>query len=112
MVLVSLFCLCTFSPFSHGVLEDTLDAYLQKYTSLVPYLADNPTSSTPASDAEPAEQTSKAISLRTGVVFDGTPIGKKFGAVKTDVAASYSVGDTVQVAFIGANPRVRDLVYC
>lgn len=93
--------------------KDTLDAYLKKYTSLVPFLADTPTSTTPESDAEPAEQTSKAISLRTGVVYDGTPIGKSFGAVTTDAEASYSVGDIVQVAFVGANPRVsRFLQHC
>jgi len=42
---------------------DTLDAYIDKYSSLVPYLADNATG-TPASDAAPAEQTLKAISLQ------------------------------------------------
>jgi neutral ceramidase len=41
----------------------TLEAYMDKYTSLVKYL--NPaTTGTPTSDATPAEQTSKAISLR------------------------------------------------
>jgi hypothetical protein len=41
----------------------TLEAYIDKYTSLVPYIADN-ASGTPPSDAPPPEQTSKAISLQ------------------------------------------------
>ncbi|KAK0446984.1 Neutral/alkaline nonlysosomal ceramidase [Desarmillaria tabescens] len=82
----------------------TLEAYIDKYTSLVPFLGQSP-SGTPASDAAPAEQTSKAISLQTGVVFDAAPIGKHFGDVLTDVKASYAVGDTVTAQFVGANPR-------
>lgn len=82
----------------------TLEAYIDKYTSLVPFLGQSP-SGTPASDAPPAEQTSKAISLQTGVVFDAAPIGKHFGNVLTDVKASYAVGDTVTARFVGANPR-------
>ncbi|KAK0479399.1 Neutral/alkaline nonlysosomal ceramidase [Armillaria luteobubalina] len=82
----------------------TLEAYIDKYTSLVPFLGRSP-SGTPASDAPPAEQTSKAISLQTGVVFDAAPIGKHFGDVLTDVKASYAVGDTVTAQFVGANPR-------
>ena len=41
----------------------TLEAYIDKYTSLVPNLADA-AAWTPASDPPPPEQTSKAISLR------------------------------------------------
>ncbi|KAL0572394.1 hypothetical protein V5O48_009572 [Marasmius crinis-equi] len=85
----------------------TLEAYIEKYSSLVPFLADNTPTATPASDAPPAEQTSKAISLRTGVVFDAAPIGKKFGDVLIDVktSSSYRAGDTVFAQFVGANPR-------
>ncbi|KAL0061431.1 hypothetical protein AAF712_011725 [Marasmius tenuissimus] len=85
----------------------TLEAYIEKYSSLLPYLGDNKPTTTPASDAPPAEQTSKAISLRTGVVFDAAPIGKKFGDVLTDVRTSgpYRAGETVIVQFVGANPR-------
>ena len=42
---------------------DTLDAYIEKYGSLVNYLAPGSTG-TPPSDAPPVEQTSKAISLQ------------------------------------------------
>lgn len=83
----------------------TLEAYIDKYTSLVPYLADN-ASGTPASDAPPPEQTSKAISLQTAVVFDAAPIGKKFGAVLEDVSSTaYRPGAAVKAKFVGANPR-------
>ncbi|KAF9258342.1 Neutral/alkaline nonlysosomal ceramidase [Marasmius fiardii PR-910] len=85
----------------------TLEAYIDKYSSLLPFLADTKPSGTPASDAPPAEQTSKAISLQTGVVFDAAPIGKSFGDVLTDVRTSspYRVGETVIAEFVGANPR-------
>ncbi|KAI0319280.1 Neutral/alkaline nonlysosomal ceramidase [Amylostereum chailletii] len=80
----------------------TLNAYIDKYGSLVSFLADNATTgATPASDPAPAEQTSKAISLRTAVVFDSG----KFGSVQTDVNPAYTVGQTVSATFVGANPR-------
>ncbi|KAJ7983174.1 Neutral/alkaline nonlysosomal ceramidase [Mycena polygramma] len=84
----------------------TLEAYIDRYTSLVPFLADSP-SGTPASDAAPPELQSKAInSLQPGVIFDAAPIGKKFGQVLIDVATTaYKAGDTVVAQFVGANPR-------
>ncbi|KAG6816655.1 hypothetical protein H0H87_004298 [Tephrocybe sp. NHM501043] len=86
----------------------TLEAYIEKYSSLVPYLANNATG-TPASDPPPVDQTSKAISLQTGVVFDAAPIGNKFGAVLVDVnTTAYHAGDKVSAQFVGANPRVSD----
>lgn len=85
-----------------------MDAYIQKYSELVPYLADNATG-TPTSDAPSAEQTSKAISLQTGVVYDNPTIGKSFGDVLSDVKSSYSAGQTVSAQFVGADPRVMRL---
>ncbi|EGO00524.1 hypothetical protein SERLA73DRAFT_178361 [Serpula lacrymans var. lacrymans S7.3] len=83
----------------------TLDAYIDKYGSLVSFLADN-ASGAPASDPAPAEQTSKAISLQTPVIVDNSPLGKKFGDVLVDINNTpYHVGDTVTVQFVGANPR-------
>ncbi|KAJ7213245.1 Neutral/alkaline nonlysosomal ceramidase [Mycena rebaudengoi] len=82
---------------------NTLDAYIEKYTSLVPFLVSG---GTPTSDAPPPELTSKALSLQTGVVFDAPPIGKSFGQVLIDVAkTAYHAGDTVIAQFVGANPR-------
>ncbi|KIP08704.1 hypothetical protein PHLGIDRAFT_29473 [Phlebiopsis gigantea 11061_1 CR5-6] len=83
----------------------TLDAYIDKYTSLVPYLGATATG-TPASDPAPEDQTSKAISLQTGVILDNAPLGKSFGDVMEDVASSpFAEGDTVTAQFVGANPR-------
>ncbi|KAJ7702808.1 Neutral/alkaline non-lysosomal ceramidase-domain-containing protein [Mycena rosella] len=84
----------------------TLEAYIDKYTSLVAFLADG-ASGTPPSDEPPAEQISKAISLQTDVKFDAAPIGKHFGQISKDVVTSelYHAGDTVFAEFVGANPR-------
>jgi len=44
---------------------DTLDAYINKYSSLVSYLADDVTAgAVPLSDPAPPDLTSRAISLR------------------------------------------------
>ncbi|KAJ7072962.1 Neutral/alkaline nonlysosomal ceramidase [Mycena amicta] len=85
----------------------TLDAYLDRYTSLVPFLADDSLGKVPASDPAPEEQTSKAISLKTSVKFDEPPLGRHFGEAVQDVKANYTykAGETVSVRFVGANPR-------
>ncbi|KAJ7074829.1 Neutral/alkaline nonlysosomal ceramidase [Mycena belliarum] len=84
----------------------TLEAYIAKYTDLVPFLADGH-DGMPASDEPPAEQISKAISLQTSVKFDAAPIGKHFGQILKDVVTTvpYHAGDTVFAEFVGANPR-------
>ena len=80
----------------------TLDSYIDKYGSLVSYLADNATGQ-PPSDPAPADQTGKAISLRTGVVFDSAGIGHSFGDVQTDVrqTSAYEAGEAVIATFVG-----------
>ncbi|KAF7351861.1 hypothetical protein MVEN_01147500 [Mycena venus] len=87
----------------------TLEAYIDKYTSLVPFLADGAPSSgeKPPSDPAPKEQISKAISMQTGVKFDAAPFGKHFGQAVQDVrtTAPYRAGETVFARFVGANPR-------
>ncbi|KAI0262181.1 Neutral/alkaline nonlysosomal ceramidase [Gloeopeniophorella convolvens] len=87
---------------------NTLDAYIDKYGSLVSYLADSATTgAVPPSDPAPPDLTGKAISLRTAVIFDSSPIGHSFGDVLTDVPAgsTFSAGQTVSTQFVGANPR-------
>ncbi|KAN0078212.1 Neutral/alkaline nonlysosomal ceramidase [Tylopilus felleus] len=82
----------------------TLEAYIDRYSALVPYLADQVTGA-PTSDAAPPEQTSVAISLQTPVIRDNAGFNT-FGDVLVDVQdTTYSVGDTVIVQFVGANPR-------
>ncbi|TBU52258.1 Neutral/alkaline nonlysosomal ceramidase [Dichomitus squalens] len=86
----------------------TLNSYIDKYGSLVGYLADNATGEQPPSDPAPPDLSGKAISLQTGVVFDFAGIGKAFGDVLTDVrnaSAPYSAGEAVIATFVGANPR-------
>lgn len=84
----------------------TLEAYQNLYTGLVDYLADGVTASAPTGPV-PEDLTKKAISLQTGVVLDGVPIGKSFGSVLTNVntSAAYSRGQQVLVKFQAANPR-------
>lgn len=49
---------------------DTLDAYINKYSGLVSYLADNATTGAePPSDPAPPDLTSRAISLRVRLAF-------------------------------------------
>ncbi|KAI1782263.1 Neutral/alkaline nonlysosomal ceramidase [Ganoderma leucocontextum] len=78
----------------------TLDSYIDKYGSLVSYLADNATGQ-PPSDPAPVDQTGKAISLQTGVVFDSAGIGHKFGDVMTDVrtTSAYTAGEAAIATF-------------
>ena len=117
------------------MLTDTLDAYINKYSSLVSYLADNATvGAVPPSDPAPPDLTSRAISLRvrpaftllshngilltangrlssqqkTGVAFDSAGVGHNFGdkLVDVPVRSAFTAGQTVTVQFVGANPRV------
>ncbi|TMW55634.1 hypothetical protein Poli38472_010516 [Pythium oligandrum] len=50
---------------------------------------------------------SKLLNFQTGVLFDTTPIGKKYGDARTQPEASYAVGSTVSVDFYGAHPKNR-----
>ncbi|KAH7916139.1 Neutral/alkaline nonlysosomal ceramidase [Hygrophoropsis aurantiaca] len=83
----------------------TLEAYIDMYGGLIPYLAVDAKGS-PASDPPPPEQISKAISMQKGVIADNAGLFKKFGDVLSDVSGStYHAGDVVHVQFVGANPR-------
>lgn len=54
---------------------------------------------------EPPYLNDKVLSLVPGVVFDGHPIGKDFGAIKFDAKRSYRINDVASVTFIAGNPR-------
>ncbi|KAH0586876.1 hypothetical protein H2248_005715 [Termitomyces sp. 'cryptogamus'] len=83
----------------------TLEAYIDKYSSLVPFLADS-TTGAPASDPAPVDQISNTISLQSDVVFDAAPIGTTLGDVLVDVNTTpYHAVDTFSAQFVGANPR-------
>lgn len=53
----------------------------------------------------PPDNTNRSLSFITGVVRDGTPLGKAFGEVKQDVSSFYRVGNRITATFVGANPR-------
>jgi neutral ceramidase len=82
----------------------TLNAYINLTLTYLPYLAESSTSH-PGSGPFPPDNVNRSLSFITGVIYDGTPIFKSFGEVKTDVELAYSVGSTIRVAFVGANPR-------
>jgi len=84
----------------------TLEAYMDIYSKLTGFVADNASGAPPNAPAPP-DLTKNALSLQTGVVFDAPPFGKHFGQVLTDVNTQtpYSAGSSVSVQFVGANPR-------
>lgn len=86
-----------FGPWTH-------EAYVNLYTGLVSYLADNATASPPPGPSPPI-YTNVAKSLVPPVIADNPPLLKKFGDVLTDVQATYSAGQNVSARFVGANPR-------
>ncbi|TFK97318.1 Neutral/alkaline nonlysosomal ceramidase [Pterulicium gracile] len=84
----------------------TLDAYIEKFSSLIPYLSDT-VPAAPPSDPAPPNQESSYISLQTGVAFDAAGIGRSYGALLTDVVTgvAHRAGSTIFAVFVGANPR-------
>ncbi|RAH45458.1 neutral/alkaline ceramidase [Aspergillus brunneoviolaceus CBS 621.78] len=88
---------------------NTLAAYVNLTLTYLPYLGDLPnTASLPSlsTGLEPPINTDNSLSFITGVVYDGSPVGKAFGDVVSSLEnATYYPGDTVNVTFVGANPR-------
>ncbi|GJJ12006.1 hypothetical protein Clacol_006244 [Clathrus columnatus] len=83
----------------------TLEGYIDIYSKLTGFIADNASGSPPSAPAPP-DLTKKAMSLQSPVIFDAAPFGKGFGQVLSDVQSQpYSVNQTVSVQFVGANPR-------
>lgn len=83
----------------------TLYAYINVTSDAIPYLADSAPSRTLPPGPPPPVHTDNSLNLNTGVVQDSPPPFKSFGDVLTKPSATYSVGDTVKVKFVGANPR-------
>lgn len=82
----------------------TLNAYINLTLSYLPYLSSSSTSK-PNSGPFPPDNTNRSLSFITGVVYDGHPLLKNYGDVKTDVSQSYTIGEVVSATFVGANPR-------
>jgi len=82
----------------------TLNAYINLTLSYLPYLSAS-SRSHPAPGPFPPDNVNRSLSFITGVVYDGKPLFKSYGDVKTDVNPSYPIGSAVTVTFIAANPR-------
>jgi neutral ceramidase len=82
----------------------TLNAYINLTLSYLPYLSAS-SSSHPSPGPLPPNNVNKSLSFITGVVYDGTPVFKSYGDIKTDVRPSYGIGSSVSAIFVGANPR-------
>jgi neutral ceramidase len=80
----------------------TLAAYTQIYSDLGEALRDG---RAVEPGKLPPDLSDQQLILKPGVLFDTAPLGKKWGAVKEDAAASYAAGDRVQVQFWGAHPN-------
>ncbi|KAF8471149.1 Neutral/alkaline nonlysosomal ceramidase [Kalaharituber pfeilii] len=87
----------------------TLDAYTSLSLKYLPYITSSPPSEpVPPGPYPPINAPNGSLALNTGVVYDNPPVGKNFGEVLTQPKSSYSKsgrGSTVEVRFIGANPR-------
>lgn len=57
------------------------------------------------SGPQPPSLDESQISLTTGVIYDGHPIGSDFGYVKVQPLNKYSVGNVAYAKFIAGNPR-------
>ena len=82
----------------------TLNAHINITTRYLPYLADN-NAEAPHPGPSPPIYTNKSLSFIRGVVFDRAPFFKSFGDVVTEANDLYHVGEKVEVALVGANPR-------
>jgi neutral ceramidase len=80
----------------------TLPAYLQAFDELASALRTN---SAVVNTLTPRNLANNQLSFQTGVVLDNTPIFKNFGDVITQVAGSYSRGQTVNVEFWTGHPK-------
>lgn len=84
----------------------TLAAYINVTLTNLPFL--DAAARTPPPQPEdlfPPDNTNRSLSFITGVVRDGTPLGRNFGDVKQDVSTFYRVGNHITATFVGANPR-------
>lgn len=85
----------------------TLAAYINVTLAHLPLLGARAPSGPPRQDPDafPPDNTNRSLSFITGVVRDGTPLGRSFGEVKQDVRRFYRAGAPVSAVFVGANPR-------
>lgn len=53
----------------------------------------------------PPYMNDRMLSMNTGVIFDGHPLDKDFGYVKTQPKKKYRINEVVQATFVAGNPR-------
>lgn len=82
----------------------TLNAHINLTTRYLPYLHSH-TTARPDHGPQPPIHTDKSLSFITGVAYDRAPFFKSFGDVLEDVKPINARGETVEVTFVGANPR-------
>lgn len=80
----------------------TLDAYIQQYKML----ASNLITGQKVTPGPPQPNLlQRQISLKPGVIYDGTPFGHKFGDAVYDAKDEYKTGSSVVVSFVAGHPR-------
>lgn len=80
----------------------TLSGYLQKFDHLATTIVQD--TDVPAGP-HPPDLSDEQVTFQTGVVYDGLPIARDFGDLKTDVNALYQKGETVTASFWSGHPR-------
>jgi neutral ceramidase len=87
---------------------NTLDAYINRTLSFLPYIKTKspPTPPPHSGGPYPPDNSNTSLSFIPGVVRDSPPLFKQFGDVISDVGSTeYRYGDRVSATFVGANPR-------
>ncbi|KAL8917592.1 MAG: hypothetical protein Q9172_005776 [Xanthocarpia lactea] len=84
---------------------NTLTAYINLTTSLLPYLQTQSENKPLPPGPDPPIHTNISFNFNPKVRFDRPPLLKKFGQVLQDVKPAYHHSDTVTATFVGANPR-------
>jgi neutral ceramidase len=80
----------------------TQSAYAQELAKVAAALRDD---TALPSEAQPLDLSHQRISVRPGVVLDTPPLGRAFGSVITQPAASYAPGDDVRADFVTGHPN-------
>ena len=85
--------------------QNTLNAYINMTVSYLPYLGANAPSTPLPPGPSPPNNVDVALSFIPPVVYDNPTLGKHFGDVLQQAPSTSSPGATVNVTFVGANPR-------
>nr|XP_049696642.1 neutral ceramidase [Helicoverpa armigera] len=81
---------------------NTLDIFLNKFSEFTTVAIEG---GDVPEGPEPADNRDRTLSLITPVVFDGTPLGRRFGDCIRQPPSVVRSGDVVSATFVAANPR-------